>query len=83
MPPELVASAILLVVTVCYLAFCYASPFGACHRCEGFGFHIATNRAGRLTRGKDCRRCKGHGVRIRPGRRAVNVLIYFWQHRDR
>ncbi|KAB8171123.1 hypothetical protein FH609_000420 [Streptomyces sp. 3MP-14] len=83
MPPELTASALIFLITLCYLVLCYASPYGRCRRCDGFGFHIGTTRKGRPLRGKDCRRCKGHGFRLRPGRHVVNALIRYWQHRDR
>ncbi|MFI7272637.1 hypothetical protein [Streptomyces sp. NPDC049879] len=83
MSPELTASALVAIITICYLGMCYVSPFTRCRHCEGFGFHIGTNRKGRPMRGKNCRHCKGHGYRIRHGRRLVNLLIRFWLHRDR
>ena len=52
---------------------CAGSPFGDCRKCHGFGFAIKTDRKGRLKRGKTCRRCKGHGKRIRVGRHLYNV----------
>ncbi|QHF92670.1 hypothetical protein DEH18_00700 [Streptomyces sp. NHF165] len=62
----------LLFLTLCYAALCAISPFGTCRKCRGFGFHLKTNRRGQLRRGKDCRRCDGHGKRIRLGRWLYN-----------
>ena len=50
------------------------SPFGDCRKCRGLGFAMKTDRKGRLKRGKTCRRCKGHGKRIRVGRHLYNVV---------
>ncbi|MFI1353612.1 hypothetical protein ACH4TV_08510 [Streptomyces sp. NPDC020898] len=36
------------------------------------GHKLKTDRKGRLKRGKPCRRCKGHGKRIRVGRWLYN-----------
>jgi hypothetical protein len=33
---------------------------------------ITTNRRGKIKRGKACRRCGGHGIRIRRGRHLYN-----------
>ncbi|HEY8981569.1 MAG TPA: hypothetical protein VIU15_18530 [Streptomyces sp.] len=62
----------LLVVTLGYVSLCAASPFGPCRKCRGFGFQLVQDRKGRLKKGKHCRRCDGHGRRIRVGRRLFN-----------
>lgn len=67
------ASAIFLLVTLCYAATCAASPFGNCRKCNGLGFALKTDRRGQPKRGKICRRCKGHGKRIRVGRHLFNL----------
>ena len=69
----LAAIACLLIVTLCYAALCAASPFGRCRKCHGFGFATKTDRMGRPRRGKDCRRCKATGYRIRIGRHLYNL----------
>ncbi|UQA93105.1 hypothetical protein [Streptomyces halobius] len=66
------AIACLILVTFCYVALCTASPFGNCRKCRGLGFQTKTDRKGRLKRGKDCRRCKTTGKRIRLGRWLFN-----------
>ncbi|MEE4546185.1 hypothetical protein V2S66_29985 [Streptomyces sp. V4-01] len=70
--PEL-ASALLLVVTVGYIGVCAAQPFARCRKCDGIGHLIKTNRRGKVRRGKVCRRCGGHGIRIRRGRHLYNA----------
>jgi hypothetical protein len=70
--PILLAIACLLFVTFGYVSVCAASPFGNCRKCHGFGFAMTTDRKGRPKRGKTCRRCKGHGKRIRVGRWLYN-----------
>ncbi len=72
MTPILLAIALLLFVTFGYALVCAASPFGPCRKCNGFGFAMTTDRKGRPKRGKTCRRCKGHGKRIRVGRWLYN-----------
>ncbi|MFJ6935922.1 hypothetical protein [Streptomyces sp. NPDC101132] len=72
MTPALLAIACLLAVTLCYSGLCAVSPFGACRKCRGFGFALTTDRKGRPKRGKHCRRCDGHGKRIRLGRWLYN-----------
>ncbi|OIJ89768.1 hypothetical protein BIV24_19305 [Streptomyces colonosanans] len=62
----------LLFVTLGYVTVCASSPFGTCRRCRGFGFQFKQDRKGRLKRGRPCRRCDGHGKRIRVGRRLFN-----------
>ncbi|MDX2727690.1 hypothetical protein [Streptomyces sp. PA03-2a] len=80
MTPALLASALLLFVTLSYASLCAASPFGSCRKCHGWGFAIKTDRKGRAKRGKDCRRCKATGKRIRVGRHLYNVAARL--HRD-
>lgn len=75
MTPILLASACLLIVTLCYTGTCAASPFGDCRKCKGFGYAMKTDRKGRLKRGKHCRRCDGHGKRIRIGRHLYNLWL--------
>ena len=75
MPPALSVIALLLVLTLCYVAVCAVSPFGPCRACDGLGFQLTTNRRGQPRRGRDCRRCKGAGRRLRLGRRLHNA----WQ----
>ncbi|MCX5310677.1 MULTISPECIES: hypothetical protein [unclassified Streptomyces] len=80
MTPALLASALLLFVTLSYASLCAASPFGNCRKCRGFGHATKTDRKGRTKRGKDCRRCKATGKRIRVGRHLYNVAARL--HRD-
>ncbi|MFE3371670.1 hypothetical protein ACFXOK_18950 [Streptomyces sp. NPDC059173] len=80
MTPALLASALLLLVTLCYASLCVASLFGDCRKCRGWGFATKTDRKGRAKRGKDCRRCKATGKRIRIGRHLYNVAARL--HRD-
>ncbi|WP_327127002.1 hypothetical protein [Streptomyces sp. NBC_01727] len=80
MTPALLASALLLFVTLSYASLCAASPFGNCRKCDGMGHAIKTDRKGRTKRGKDCRRCKATGKRIRVGRHLYNVAARL--HRD-
>lgn len=76
----LAAIACLLAITLCYAALCAGSPFGRCRKCHGFGFATTTDRKGRPRRGKDCRRCKATGYRIRIGRHLYNLAAAL--HRD-
>ncbi|KIF69279.1 hypothetical protein HY68_12845 [Streptomyces sp. AcH 505] len=73
MTPILAASFLLLILTLCYVSLCAASPFGNCRKCRGWGFKMTTDRKGRAKRGKDCRRCHATGKRIRIGRHLYNV----------
>jgi hypothetical protein len=73
MPPIVLAIALLLAVTFGYVCVCAASPFARCRACHGFGFATTTDRKGRPKRGKTCRHCKGHGMRIRVGRHLYNA----------
>ncbi|MET7618815.1 hypothetical protein [Streptomyces sp. NPDC005408] len=66
------ATALLLTVTLCYSARCWLSPFGDCRKCDGMGHAFKTDRKGHLKRGKDCRRCHATGKRIRIGRWLYN-----------
>ncbi|MER5445494.1 hypothetical protein ABT065_07630 [Streptomyces sp. NPDC002764] len=68
----LLAITLILGVTLCYVAVCAASPFGNCRKCNGMGHALKHDRKGRLKRGKDCRRCKATGKRIRVGRWLYN-----------
>ncbi|WP_313750887.1 hypothetical protein [Streptomyces parvus] len=80
MTPALLASTLLTFITLSYASLCAASPFGNCHKCRGWGFAMKTDRKGRAKRGKDCRRCKATGKRIRIGRHLYNVAARL--HRD-
>ncbi|MFE9304592.1 hypothetical protein [Streptomyces sp. NPDC006856] len=80
MTPALLASALLMFLTLSYVSLCAASPFGNCRKCRGWGFAMKTDRKGRAKRGKDCRRCKATGKRIRIGRHLYNVAARL--HRD-
>ncbi|MFE0693924.1 hypothetical protein [Streptomyces sp. NPDC058869] len=73
MTPALLASALLMFLTLSYASLCAASPFGNCRKCRGWGFAMKTDRKGRAKRGKDCRRCKATGKRIRIGRHLYNA----------
>ncbi|MFF0062661.1 hypothetical protein ACFYRC_14070 [Streptomyces sp. NPDC005279] len=75
----LLASACLLAVTLCYISLCAGSPFGNCRKCRGFGFQMTTDRKGRPKRGKHCRRCNGHGKRIRVGRHLCNLWLRLYR----
>jgi hypothetical protein len=65
----------IVFITLCYSALCYASPFGTCRKCKGWGSKVWTTRfTGRLKRGRECRRCDGYGRRLRIGRRLYNLV---------
>ncbi|MEU7699241.1 hypothetical protein [Streptomyces sp. NPDC039028] len=69
----LTASTLLLLTALAgYTLLCTASPFGTCRKCRGLGGAVVLDRKGRPTRAKLCRRCKGHGKRLRVGRRLHN-----------
>lgn len=68
MTPTLLAIACLFAITLCYSSLCAVSPFGNCRKCRGMGHALKIDRKGRPKRGKDCRRCKATGKRIRVGR---------------
>lgn len=76
----LAASTCLLTITLSYGTLCAASPFGKCRKCNGLGFALTTDRKGKPKRGKHCRRCQGHGIRIRLGRHLYNIAARI--HRD-
>jgi hypothetical protein len=80
MTPILAASLLILTITLGYAAVCAVSPFGRCHKCNGFGFATTTDRKGRPKRGKTCRRCAGHGIRIRRGRHLYNLWHRTYTH---
>jgi hypothetical protein len=61
-------SILAAVITFRYLTLCWIKPFRACRKCGGRG-RLATP-LGRLTR--QCRRCRGTGLRLRLGRHAIN-----------
>jgi hypothetical protein len=71
----LAAIALLLLATLGYIGLCSAQPFGPCRRCKGFGCIVRQTRTGRLRRGKDCRRCRATGLRLRTGRRIYNAWM--------
>lgn len=73
MTPVIAASLLALLITLGYVAVCAASPFGNCRKCRGWGFQMKTDRKGRAKRGRDCRRCRATGKRIRVGRHLYNV----------
>ncbi|WP_309252209.1 MULTISPECIES: hypothetical protein [unclassified Streptomyces] len=43
------------------------------------GHAIKRTRSGALKRGKDCRRCHGHGKRLRIGRRLYNLWLRIYR----
>lgn len=73
MTPALTAIPGFLMLTLCYGSLCAVAPFGRCLKCRGFGRKLRKSRlTGRLKPGPVCRRCHGHGWRIRTGRRLFN-----------
>ncbi|MBT2440065.1 hypothetical protein J7E93_08005 [Streptomyces sp. ISL-36] len=69
----LIASTLLLLAVLAgYTLLCAVSPFGTCRTCRGLGHKVVLDRKGRPKRAKPCRRCKGHGKRLRLGRRLHN-----------
>jgi len=83
MPPALAAIACLILVTLCYAGVCAAQPFARCRRCHGLGYQLRTDRRGRPKRGKDCRRCKTTGLRIRAGRHLWNLWLRLYREGTR
>ncbi|MEU3007865.1 hypothetical protein [Streptomyces sp. NPDC007020] len=73
MPLPLLASVLIVLLTLGYVGVCAASPWKSCRRCEGLGFQLTYTRRGKPKRGKHCRRCDGHGIRIRAGRHLYNL----------
>ena len=73
--PAFILFALVLLVTLGYLARVLLRPFKTCRRCEGMG-RIRT-RSGR-GRPKPCPRCAGRGIRPRafrrPQRAAARIL---------
>ncbi|WP_229327228.1 hypothetical protein [Streptomyces sp. UNOC14_S4] len=69
----------LILVALSYGALCTVSPVGACRKCKGWGAKIHRSRTGRLRRGRTCRRCDGHGVRLRVGRRLYNAAARLYR----
>jgi hypothetical protein len=63
-------------VTLGYLGLCRISPFGRCRKCSGTG-RITTGKR-RMTR-KDCRRCRGYGIRLRLGRHLLNTATALYR----
>ena len=80
MPLAALAIACLLTVTLGYAGLCAASPFSNCRKCRGLGYALTYDRKGRPKRGRHCRRCDGHGIRIRIGRHLFNLAARV--HRD-
>lgn len=58
-------------ITLGYLGLCKVAPFGRCRKCSGTGRTVTGKR--RMTR-KTCRRCHGHGIRLRTGRHLLNAV---------
>lgn len=73
----------LIFVTLCYAVLCAVSPFGACRKCDGWGFAVWQGRKGRIVRGRECRRCEGHGMRLRLGRRLYNAVAHLYRDGNR
>ncbi|MFD9861258.1 hypothetical protein [Streptomyces alboflavus] len=66
---SVLATALLLALTVRYVVKCWLKPFGDCRKCDGMGHALRFDRKGKPKRGKDCRHCDGYGIRVRAGRR--------------
>jgi hypothetical protein len=62
----------LLIITICYLLRCAASPWGACRRCHG-----------NPRRRRTCHRCDGTGKRTRLAWRALGYLYRTWKDSTR
>lgn len=50
-----------------YAVLCAVRPFAACQRCRGAG------EVKRFGKPRTCPRCRGHKLRLRLGRRALNA----------
>jgi hypothetical protein len=61
----------LLIVTLCYLAWCSVSPWGRCTACRGTG------------RRHRCRRCDGTGLRPRLAHQARTRARRTWRNSTR
>ena len=70
----------LALLTLGYGVLCAVSPYGDCRKCSGLGFHLRYSRSGRPRRGRECRRCKGHGQRVRLGRWLFNTAVRLHRH---
>jgi hypothetical protein len=66
--PALVLLAIAALVTFGYWLWGKARPFKTCRKCGGYG-----RLARRLGPPKDCRTCKGTGLRTRTSRKAARA----------
>lgn len=65
----------IALVALGYAALCAVSPVGTCRKCRGWGAAVSVSRfSGRLRRGRECRRCNGHGRTFRVGRRIYHRL---------
>ncbi|MFU8875893.1 hypothetical protein [Micromonospora sp. SL4-19] len=60
----------LALLTLGYLAVCVVAPFGRCRTCNSTG----RKRSPLSRSGRECRRCAGTGLRLRPGRHAINHI---------
>ena len=62
-------AAVALLGAFVYSEQCYRTPYTPCRRCTGIGWR--PRRLGHYL--KACRACRGKGVRMRWGRRAMNA----------
>lgn len=69
------ASVLLILFTLGYVAVCAVRPWKSCRRCDGLGFRLVHTKRGKPKRGKHCRKCDGHGIRIRRGRHLYHLWI--------
>nr|WP_280723449.1 hypothetical protein [Kitasatospora sp. MAA4] len=72
MTPFVTAAPALILIALGYALLCAASPFGNCRACKGMGCKTRVTRRGTVKRGRDCRRCRATGRRLRLGRRLYN-----------
>ncbi|WP_037605061.1 hypothetical protein [Streptacidiphilus rugosus] len=72
MTPVGTAVVLALLITLGYSLLCAVSPWARCRKCQGLGFATRQTRRGTWKRGRDCRRCKATGMRIRYGRHLFN-----------
>lgn len=63
----LIAMAALLLLLLVYALKCVRTPFAPCRKCKGAGETSSWLGA------RTCRRCRGHKLRLRVGRRAHNA----------
>lgn len=72
-----VAVGLVVAGSLVYAEQCKRTPYANCWRCHGIGYR--TRHRSRLARwllgppSTRCRLCKGHGVRMRWGRRVMNA----------